>query len=77
IAFPLRKNTNLDEKLIRNIVLLKLLAVRLAHTINMMPSELSGGMARRVALARAIAMDPDILMYDEPVTGLGPASCNK
>ncbi|MDE4953365.1 ATP-binding cassette domain-containing protein, partial [Francisella tularensis subsp. holarctica] len=55
IAFPLRKNTNLDEKLIRNIVLLILQAVRLAHTIKMMPSELSGGMARRVSLARSIA----------------------
>ncbi|ACD30367.1 ABC transporter ATP-binding protein [Francisella tularensis] len=77
IAFPLRKNTNLDEKLIRNIVLLKLQAVGLAHTINMMPSELSGGMARRVALARSIAMDPDIMMYDEPFTGQDPASFNK
>ncbi|MFV9972289.1 MAG: ABC transporter ATP-binding protein [Francisella endosymbiont of Hyalomma asiaticum] len=77
IAFPLRKNTNLDEKLIRNIVLLKLQAVRLAHTINMMPSELSGGMARRIALARSIAMDPDIIMYDEPFTGQDPASFNK
>ncbi len=65
IAFPLRKNTNLSEELIHNIVLLKLQAVRLAHTVDMMPSELSGGMARRVALARSIAMDPDIMMYDE------------
>lgn len=77
IAFPLRKNTNLNESLIRNIVLLKLQAVRLAHTIDMMPSELSGGMARRVALARSIAMDPDIMMYDEPFTGQDPASFNK
>ncbi|MFV9931343.1 MAG: ABC transporter ATP-binding protein [Francisella endosymbiont of Hyalomma asiaticum] len=77
VAFPLRKNTNLDENLIRNIVLLKLQAVRLAHTINMMPSELSGGMARRIALARSIAMDPDIMMYDEPFTGQDPASFNK
>ncbi|MBK2259385.1 ABC transporter ATP-binding protein [Francisella philomiragia] len=77
IAFPLRKNTNLNENLIRNIVLLKLQAVRLAHTIDMMPSELSGGMARRVALARSIAMDPDIMMYDEPFTGQDPASFNK
>ncbi|MEY8701593.1 ABC transporter ATP-binding protein [Francisella philomiragia] len=77
IAFPLRKNTNLSEELIRNIVLLKLQAVRLAHTIDMMPSELSGGMARRVALARSIAMDPDIMMYDEPFTGQDPASFNK
>lgn len=77
ITFPLRKNTNLDEKLIRNIVLLKLQAVRLAHIINMMPSELSGGMARRIALARSIAMDPNIMMYDEPFTGQDPASFNK
>ncbi|AIT09368.1 ABC transporter ATP-binding protein [Candidatus Francisella endociliophora] len=77
IAFPLRKNTQLDEKLIRNIVLLKLQAVRLAHTIDMMPSELSGGMARRVALARSITMDPNIMMYDEPFTGQDPASFNK
>ncbi|WP_150466761.1 ABC transporter ATP-binding protein [Francisella sp. SYW-9] len=77
IAFPLRKNTKLNEKLIRNIVLLKLQAVRLVHTIDMMPSELSGGMARRVALARSIAMDPDIMMYDEPFTGQDPASFNK
>ncbi|MEY8766572.1 MULTISPECIES: ABC transporter ATP-binding protein [Francisella] len=77
IAFPLRKNTNLSEELIHNIVLLKLQAVRLAHTVDMMPSELSGGMARRVALARSIAMDPDIMMYDEPFTGQDPASFNK
>jgi phospholipid/cholesterol/gamma-HCH transport system ATP-binding protein len=77
IAFPLRKNTTLNEALIRNIVLLKLQAVRLAHTIDMMPSELSGGMARRVALARSIAMDPNIMMYDEPFTGQDPASFNK
>lgn len=77
IAFPLRKNTNLTEKIIRNIVLLKLQAVKLAYAIDMMPSELSGGMARRVALARSIAMDPDIMMYDEPFTGQDPASFNK
>ncbi|MED7818763.1 MULTISPECIES: ABC transporter ATP-binding protein [unclassified Francisella] len=77
IAFPLRKNTNLDERLTRSIVLLKLQAVGLAHTIDMMPSELSGGMARRVALARSIAMDPEIIMYDEPFTGQDPASFNK
>lgn len=77
LAFPLRKNTNLNESLIRNIVLLKLQAVNLAHTINMMPSELSGGMARRVALARSIVMDPNIMMYDEPFTGQDPASFNK
>ncbi|MDE4953318.1 ATP-binding cassette domain-containing protein, partial [Francisella tularensis subsp. holarctica] len=77
IAFPLRKNTNLDEKLITNIVLLKLQDVRLAHTINMMPSELSVGMARRVALARSIAMYPDIMMYYEPFKVQDPASFNK
>ncbi|BCD92492.1 ABC transporter ATP-binding protein [Francisella halioticida] len=77
IAFPLRKNTNLDERLIRSIVLLKLQAVELVHTMNMMPSELSGGMARRIALARSITMDPDIMMYDEPFTGQDPASFNK
>ncbi|MDE5010842.1 ATP-binding cassette domain-containing protein, partial [Francisella tularensis] len=74
IAFPLRKNTNLEEKIIRNIVLLKLKAVRLAHTINMMPSELSCGMARIVDLARSIAMDPDIMMNYEPLTGQYTAS---
>ncbi|QIV95484.1 phospholipid/cholesterol/gamma-HCH transport system ATP-binding protein [Allofrancisella inopinata] len=77
IAFPLRKNTDLDEKLIKNVVLLKLQAVGLAHTVEMMPSELSGGMARRIALARSIALDPSIMLYDEPFTGQDPASFNK
>ena len=77
IAFPLRKNTKLNENIIKIIVLMKLQAVGLAHTIEMMPSELSGGMARRVALARSIALDPSIMMYDEPFTGQDPASFNK
>ena len=77
IAFPLRKNTTLSENLIKTIVLMKLQAVGLAHTIDMMPSELSGGMARRVALARSIALDPNIMMYDEPFTGQDPTSFNK
>ena len=77
VAFPLLKNTNLSQEIIRNVVLLKLQAVGLAYTVNMMPSELSGGMARRVALARSIALDPNIMMYDEPFTGQDPASFNK
>jgi len=77
IAFPLRKNTKLNESLIKTIVLMKLQAVGLAHTIEMMPSELSGGMARRVALARSIVLDPSIMMYDEPFTGQDPTSFNK
>ncbi|RUS68659.1 hypothetical protein EGW08_023579, partial [Elysia chlorotica] len=77
IAFPIRKNTLLDENIIHTIVLLKLEAVGLAYTIDMMPSELSGGMARRVALARSIALDPDIMMYDEPFTGQDPTSFKK
>ncbi|MCL4110962.1 UNVERIFIED_CONTAM: hypothetical protein GTU68_030154 [Idotea baltica] len=74
IAFPLRKNTKLSEELIKTIVLMKLQAVGLAHTIDMMPSELSGGMARRIALARSIALDPEIMLYDEPFTGQDPTS---
>lgn len=70
-------NTTLSENLIKTIVLMKLQAVGLAHTIDMMPSELSGGMARRVALARSIALDPNIMMYDEPFTGQDPTSFNK
>lgn len=74
IAFPLREHTNLPESLIRTLVLMKLEAVGLRGARDLMPSELSGGMARRVALARAIAMDPMIMMYDEPFTGQDPIS---
>ena len=74
VAFPLREHTRLPERLIRNIVLAKLHAVGLRGAAGLMPQELSGGMARRVALARAIAMDPDILIYDEPFAGLDPIS---
>ncbi|MEO1080997.1 MAG: ATP-binding cassette domain-containing protein [Pseudomonadota bacterium] len=74
VAFPLREHTDLDERLIRHIVLSKLHAVGLRGAAPLMPSELSGGMARRVALARAIALDPDILIYDEPFVGLDPIS---
>jgi phospholipid/cholesterol/gamma-HCH transport system ATP-binding protein len=74
IAFPLREHTRLPESLIRNIVLTKLHAVGLRGAARLMPYELSGGMARRVALARAIVMDPEILIYDEPFVGLDPIS---
>lgn len=74
VAFPLREHTNLPEALIRNIVLTKLQAVGLRGAARLMPSELSGGMARRVALARAMATDPEVLIYDEPFTGLDPIS---
>jgi phospholipid/cholesterol/gamma-HCH transport system ATP-binding protein len=74
VAFPLREHTNLPERLIRHIVLTKLHAVGLRGAWQLMPSELSGGMARRVALARAIVMDPDIIFYDEPFVGLDPIS---
>lgn len=74
IAFPLREHSNLPESLIRTLVLMKLEAVGLRGARDLMPSELSGGMARRVALARAIAMDPMIMMYDEPFTGQDPIS---
>ncbi|MGH6610823.1 MAG: ABC transporter ATP-binding protein [Burkholderiaceae bacterium] len=74
VAFPLREHTNLPPSLIRNIVLTKLQAVGLRGAAQLMPAELSGGMARRVALARAIATDPDVLIYDEPFTGLDPIS---
>lgn len=74
VAFPLREHTTLPEVLIRDIVLMKLEAVGLRGAQALMPSELSGGMARRVALARAIALDPEILMYDEPFTGQDPIS---
>ena len=74
VAFPLREHTDLPERLIRHIVLTKLHAVGLRGAAQMFPAELSGGMARRVALARAIVMDPDILIYDEPFAGLDPIS---
>ena len=72
VAFPLQVHTDLPETLIRDLVLMKLHAVGLRGAVDLRPSELSGGMARRVALARAIALDPDILMYDEPFTGQDP-----
>jgi len=74
VAFPLREHTKLPESLIRNVVLTKLQAVGLRGAAELMPAELSGGMARRVALARSMAMDPDMLIYDEPFTGLDPIS---
>ena len=74
VAFPLREHTKLPERLIRHIVLTKLHAVGLRGAWNLMPSQLSGGMARRVALARAIVMDPEIIYYDEPFVGLDPIS---
>lgn len=74
VAFPLRVHTNLDETAIRDSVLLKLEAVGLRGARDLMPSELSGGMARRVALARAMVLDPSLLMYDEPFTGQDPIS---
>ena len=72
VAFPLREHTDLGEHLIRNLVLAKLNAVGLRGAAELMPAELSGGMARRVALARAIVMDPEVLIYDEPFVGLDP-----
>jgi phospholipid/cholesterol/gamma-HCH transport system ATP-binding protein len=74
VAFPLRELTDLPEPLIRDIVLMKLHAVGLRGARDLMPSELSGGMARRVALARAMALDPELVMYDEPFAGLDPIS---
>jgi phospholipid/cholesterol/gamma-HCH transport system ATP-binding protein len=72
VAFPLREHTRLSETMIRDLVLMKLQAVGLRGARNLMPAELSGGMARRVALARAIALDPMMIMYDEPFTGQDP-----
>ncbi|WP_210396563.1 ATP-binding cassette domain-containing protein [Motiliproteus sediminis] len=72
VAFPLRVHTRLPEDMIRDLVQIKLQSVGLRGAVKLMPSELSGGMARRVALARAIALDPDIMMYDEPFTGQDP-----
>ena len=74
VAFPLREHTDLPDALIRDIVLMKLNAVGLRGARDLMPSEVSGGMARRIALARAIALDPDLVMYDEPFSGLDPIS---
>ena len=76
IAFPLRELTDLPEELIHDLVLMKLHSVGLRGTTDLMPNSLSGGMARRVALARAIAMDPMLTMYDEPFAGLDPISLN-
>lgn len=72
VAFPLREHTKLSEAMIRNLVLMKLQMVGLRGARNLMPSELSGGMSRRVALARAIALDPELIMYDEPLSGQDP-----
>ena len=74
VAFPLREHTRLNESMLRKLVLLKLEAVGLRGARDLMPAELSGGMARRVALARAIALDPMMVMYDEPFTGQDPIS---
>jgi len=74
VAFPLREHAELPEDMVRDLVLMKLEAVGLRGAHNLMPSELSGGMARRVALARAVVMDPMLVMYDEPFAGLDPIS---
>jgi phospholipid/cholesterol/gamma-HCH transport system ATP-binding protein len=74
VAYPLREHTNLSEEIIRDLVLMKLHAVGLRGANQLMTSELSGGMARRVALARTIALDPSLIMYDEPFAGLDPIS---
>jgi phospholipid/cholesterol/gamma-HCH transport system ATP-binding protein len=74
VAFQMREHTDLPERMIRDLVMMKLHAVGLRGAHRLMPSELSGGMARRVALARAIALDPMLIMYDEPFTGLDPIS---
>ena len=74
VAFPLREHTDLSEDMIRDLVLMKLNGVGLRGAAHVMPSQLSGGMARRVALARAIALDPMLVMYDEPFAGLDPIS---
>jgi phospholipid/cholesterol/gamma-HCH transport system ATP-binding protein len=74
VAFPLREHTRLSEAMIRDLVLMKLNAVGLRGARDLLPSQISGGMSRRVALARAIALDPDLIMYDEPFAGLDPIS---
>lgn len=74
VAFPLREHCNLPEEIIRDLVLIKLEAVGLRGARNLMPAELSGGMSRRVALARTIALDPELIMFDEPFTGQDPIS---
>jgi len=76
IAFQMREKTDLPEDMINDLVLMKLNAVGLRGAAQLMPSECSGGMLRRVGLARAIALDPDLIMYDEPFAGLDPISCN-
>jgi phospholipid/cholesterol/gamma-HCH transport system ATP-binding protein len=76
LAFPMREHTDLSEEMIRDLVLMKLHAVGLRNARNLMPKELSGGMERRVALARAIATDPALIIYDEPFAGLDPISLN-
>ena len=77
IAFPIRENFHLPEELVRRLVVMKLHAVGLRGARSMMPGDLSGGMTRRVALARAIATDPKLMMYDEPFAGLDPISLNQ
>ena len=74
VAFPLREHTDLNEELLQTLVLMKLNAVGLRGARDLMPAQISGGMARRVALARAIALDPPLIMYDEPFAGLDPIS---
>lgn len=74
VAFPLREHTDLPPELLNNLVLMKLQAVGLRNAAQLKPSEISGGMARRVALARAVALDPLLIMYDEPFAGLDPIS---
>jgi phospholipid/cholesterol/gamma-HCH transport system ATP-binding protein len=74
VAFPLREHTDLPEEVLRDLVLMRLNAVGLRNAAQLKPNEISGGMARRVALARAIALDPELIMYDEPFAGLDPIS---